>query len=114
MSLDNFVECSTCGKHMAVKAWQRLYGSLNLARLQSCPDFIKTAAPGPVILKIAAPGPIILKIEMCFACGRFAPTLDYSAKEQSDLDEYNKQNAEIKQMVEKIEAVLGQKPKEPD
>lgn len=78
MSLDHFHECSICKAIRAVHLWIGLYGSLDHARSsQHVADF----------LSFAVPGPIMIKVEVCFACQRFVPVLEYTEEETKGLEE---------------------------
>lgn len=98
MSMDNFVECSTCKAHMAARLWVRLYGSLEAA------DFV---GGGMDFLSALLPSPAVIKVEVCFSCKKFAPSLDYTPDEKEAMKKRNEEALKKNESMTKINDSLG-------
>jgi hypothetical protein len=98
MSLDNFIECSSCKQHTAALVWICVYGSLEHARTaQNAPDF----------MSIMVPGPGVLKMEICFSCMKFSPCTNYTPEEMAALKKDSEQQLKVAKEGEKLGKLFG-------
>lgn len=98
MSMDNFVECSSCKAHTAAALWVRLYGSIDAAEM---------TGGGMDLFGALMPGPVVMKVEVCFSCKRFAPSTDYTEEEQKRLQKRNEEQKSKVESANKIGDLLG-------
>ena len=97
MSLDNALECSACKQQTAIRGWIHLYATLTQATMGKGADFLSAFVPGPGVFKV----------EVCLACLRFAPVLDYSEQELVDLEEYHEKQKKSMDAGNKLEKTFG-------
>lgn len=101
MSLDNCHECSSCGKHTAIRMWMQLFGSMDHADVAGGPDFLSAITPGPALVKV----------EVCVTCGsmKAIPINQYSAEDLAAIEKRSAEQAEKLEATKKLGALFGPK-----
>jgi len=103
MSMDEFSECKDCGKQSSIALWVQVFRSLDQAKMSS---------GGLGFLSSILPGPGALKVRMCYECGVFKPTMEFSPEELESMKKFAGEQADKVKLAESVGKILGLDKKE--